>query len=149
MCRQELDQRGPGHAALGVIEHAVQARKQFLAVDPARPSGLCIGKSKLLQPEGRQRLAAAMDGNFDAIGKRVERNVNDLAIATEFRNGFAADVPRGPCQLRARFRLKSRLDRLVFHGAAEYPDQIPILVQVKHDAYRLVSHWIGHWIGPR
>ena len=90
-----------------------------------------------------------MDGNFDAVGKRVQRNVNAFAIAAELRNGFAANVSRGPGQLRARLGLKSRVDRLMFHGAAKYADQIPILVQVKHDAHRLVSHWIGHWIGPR
>jgi hypothetical protein len=90
-----------------------------------------------------------MDCNFDAVGKRFERNVNALAIASELRNGFAANIACSPSKLGARFSLKSRLDRLMFHGAAKYPDQIPFLVQVKHNAHRLVSHWIGHWIGPR
>jgi hypothetical protein len=38
---------------------------------------------------------------------------------------------------------------LMFHGAAKHANQVPILVQVKHNANWLVSHWIGHWIGPR
>ena len=100
-------------------------------------------------PMAGSSLTAAMDRNLHAVRKRVEGNVNAFAISAELRNGFAANVSRGPGELRARLRLKSRLDRLMFHGAAKYPDQVPILVQVKHDAHRLISHWVGHWIGPR
>jgi hypothetical protein len=90
-----------------------------------------------------------MDRDLDAVGKRVEGNVNAFAVPAESRNNFAANVTRGPGKLRSRLRLKPRLDRLKFHGAAKYTDQVPILVQMKHDAHGLVSHWVGHGIRPR
>src|ERR1700680_431902 len=94
--RQKLDQRGPRRAIFGVVQHAVHPRKQFQAVETARSSGTRIGKRKRLQPEGGQPLTAAMDRDLDAVGKRVKRNVNACAVAAELRNGFAANVSRGP-----------------------------------------------------
>jgi len=140
---QELDQRGPGHAILGVVKDAVHARKQFLAVETARSSGVRVGKRERLQSDRRQQLTAAMDRDLHAVRKRVEGNVNDFAISSEVRNGFAANVSCGPGQLRARLRLKPRLDGLMFHSAAKYTDQVPILIQVKHDAHWLICHSIG------
>jgi hypothetical protein len=92
-----------------------------------------------------------MDRNFDAVGKRVERYINARSITTdaELRHAFAADISGGPRKLRARLRLKPRVDRLMFHCAAKHADQVLSLVQVKYDAHRLVSHWLGHQIGPR
>src|SRR5229473_6261563 len=135
---QKLDQRGLGYAALGVVEHAVHTRKQFQAVKAACSSGNRIGKRKGLQPEDRQHLAAAMNRDLNAVRKRVESNVNNFAVATEFRNRFAANVTRGPGQLRARLRLKPRVYRLKFHGRAKHSDKIPTLLQVKHYAYTLI-----------
>src|SRR5260221_9608707 len=119
MSREKLDQRGPGHAALGIVKHAVHARKQFQAVETARSSGERIGKRKRLQPKGGQHLTAAMDRNFDPVGKSVEGNVDAFAVTAELRNGFAANVPRGPGKLRSRLGLKSSVDRLKFHCAAK------------------------------
>ena len=143
MGRQEFDQRGPSHAALGVIQDAVHARKQLQTVEAACSPRGRIGNRKRLQPDGGQHLPSAMNRNFDAVGKRVEGHVNAFAIAAELGNRFSANVSRGPGKLRDRLRMKPRLGSLMLHGAAKHSHQVPILVQVKYDANWLVTHGVG------
>ena len=83
-----------------------------------------------------------MDRDLDAVRKGVQGNVNAVALAPELRNRFPANVSRSLGKLRTRLRLKSRMDSLMFHGAAKHADQAPILVQVKHDTHGLIGHWI-------
>ena len=81
-----------------------------------------------------------MNGNFDAIGKPVERNVNARAITVHLQNHFAADVSGSLGKLRSRVRLKARMYSLMFHSGTEHAHQTRVLVQVKHHAHALISH---------
>ena len=107
---QILDEGGARDAAFGVVQHAIDAREQFQAVEAAGSVGLSAGNSKPLQPQGRRHLAAAMNGNFDAIRESVERHIHAFAVAAKLRNGLAANVSGGPGQLRARFALEPGVD---------------------------------------
>ena len=68
-------------------------------------------------------------------------DVDPFAVSAELRNRFAANVPGGPGQLRARLGLKPGLDRLMFHGATKHRDQARVLVQMKDDAHGCISDW--------
>lgn len=139
---QEFYEGSAGDAVGGVVEDAVDPGKQLNAVQTARGRGAGVGYRESVQPQGWHVLAAAVDGYFHAVGIGFERYVHAFALPSRLRDRLAANVAGGAGELSAVLRLKSRVNRLMFHGAAEHADQIPALVHVEDDAYRLIGHCI-------
>jgi len=84
-----------------------------------------------------------MNRDFDAIRKSVQRDIHALIIHCKVGNGFAANVSRGSCQLRASIRLQARLISLVLHGGAKHTDEPRILIYVKDDSDGFIAHRNG------
>jgi hypothetical protein len=81
-----------------------------------------------------------MNRNFHSVGICLEGDVHAVATLSDLRDRFAANITGGAGQLSAILGLKARMYGLMFHSATEYADQVPALVDVKHDAHWLISH---------
>jgi hypothetical protein len=116
---KELYQHGVCDVLFGVETNPIDTRKQLNAAQAGIFVFVRNGSRKGLQPYCGNQLAVMADGNFDAIGKCVEGNIEAAVSVGEVGESFPANVLSRFGKLGAAFFFQTRPRSLKLHGAVD------------------------------